>query len=228
MSMKLAEQKLELNSALLKVIERDSAIEHLSEQLQSMSWVLIVSSSFLRTCHNSLLCSSFRDKTELDQSQMAREQDTTALNQAQDAQRESEAARRKNTEDMTKLERSISTAMTGLVVSLEPVTPETQVEEVGRLRDVVQELELVTARRAVHRVLAMFESHYQGLDRMALSGGWAPGISDAQCDELEEDCASFARDMTDATLIWSYCHKMHQRTRKPPSPRVNCIIFCLM
>jgi hypothetical protein len=23
---------------------------------------------------------------------------------------------------------------------------------------------------------------------MALSGGCAPGISDAQCDELEEDC----------------------------------------
>jgi hypothetical protein len=35
---------------------------------------------------------------------------------------------------------------------------------------------------------------------MALSGGWAPGISDAQCDELEEDCASFARDMADAAL----------------------------
>jgi hypothetical protein len=47
----------------------------------------------------------------------------------------------------------------------------------------------------------MFESHYQGLDRMVLSGGWAPGISDAQCDELEEDCASFARDMTDVVLI---------------------------
>jgi hypothetical protein len=46
----------------------------------------------------------------------------------------------------------------------------------------------------------MFESRYQGLDRMALSGGWAPGISDAQCDKLEEDCASFARDMGDAAL----------------------------
>jgi hypothetical protein len=46
----------------------------------------------------------------------------------------------------------------------------------------------------------MFKSHYQGLDRMALSGDWAPGISDAQCDELEEDCASFTRDMADATL----------------------------
>jgi hypothetical protein len=30
----------------------------------------------------------------------------------------------------------------------------------------------------------MFELHYQGLARMALSGGWAPGISDEQCDEL--------------------------------------------
>jgi hypothetical protein len=46
----------------------------------------------------------------------------------------------------------------------------------------------------------MFESHYQGLDRMALSGGWAPGISDVQCDELEEDYASFARDMADTAL----------------------------
>jgi hypothetical protein len=46
----------------------------------------------------------------------------------------------------------------------------------------------------------MFESHYQGLDRMALSGGWAPGISDDQCDELEEDCTAFARDIVDAAL----------------------------
>jgi hypothetical protein len=46
----------------------------------------------------------------------------------------------------------------------------------------------------------MFESHYQGLDRMALSGGWAPGISDDQCDELEEDCTAFARDMAAAAL----------------------------
>jgi hypothetical protein len=33
-----------------------------------------------------------------------------------------------------------------------------------------------------------------------LSGGWAPGISDDQCDELAEDCATFARDMADAAL----------------------------
>jgi hypothetical protein len=90
--------------------------------------------------------------------------------------------------------------MAGLGVSLGPMTPETLIEEVVRLPSVVRELELTTARRAVHRVLAMFESHYQGLDRMALSGSWAPGISDHQCDELEEDYAAFTRDMADAAL----------------------------
>jgi hypothetical protein len=111
-----------------------------------------------------------------------------------------EAACQKNTEDVSKLARAISTAMTGLGMSLGSVAPEVLVEEFRRLPDVVRELELATARRAVHRVLVMFESHYQGLDRMALSGGWAPGISDTQCDKLEEDCASFASDMADAAL----------------------------
>jgi hypothetical protein len=46
----------------------------------------------------------------------------------------------------------------------------------------------------------MFGSPYQGLDRLALSGGWAHGIFEAQCDELEEDYASFARDMADTTM----------------------------
>jgi hypothetical protein len=46
----------------------------------------------------------------------------------------------------------------------------------------------------------MIESHYQGLDRMVLSDGWAPDASDDQCDELETDCAAFAREMADATL----------------------------
>jgi hypothetical protein len=50
--------------------------------------------------------------------------------------------------------------MAGLSVSLRPAMPETLVEEVGRLPDVVRELELATARRKVYRVLAMFESHY--------------------------------------------------------------------
>jgi hypothetical protein len=51
------------------------------------------------------------------------------------------------------------------------------IEEVGRLPGVVRELELSTARRVVHQGLTIFESHCQGLDHMALSGGWALGIS---------------------------------------------------
>jgi hypothetical protein len=90
--------------------------------------------------------------------------------------------------------------MAGLGVSLGPMTLEALIEEVGRLPIVVRELELSTACRVVHRVLTMFESHYQGLDSTALSGGWAPDIFDDQCDELEEDCGAFARDMADATL----------------------------
>jgi hypothetical protein len=78
--------------------------------------------------------------------------------------------------------------------------PETLIEEVGRLPGVVRDLELSTARRAMHRVIAMFESLYQWLDRTTLSSGWAPGASDDQCDELEEDCAAFARKMADAAL----------------------------
>jgi hypothetical protein len=46
----------------------------------------------------------------------------------------------------------------------------------------------------------MIESHYQRLDCTTLSGSWAPGISDDQCNELEADCVAFAREMADATL----------------------------
>jgi hypothetical protein len=95
------------------------------------------------------------------------------------AEQKSEAARQKKAEDMAKLGRAIRTAMAGLGVSLGPVTSKVLVEEVGRLPDAVRELELAMARRVGHRILAMFESHYQGLDRMALSGDWAPSISDA-------------------------------------------------
>jgi hypothetical protein len=90
--------------------------------------------------------------------------------------------------------------MVALGVSFGPRTLETLIEEVGRLPGVVRELELSTAHRVVHRILAIIESHYQGLDRTALSGGWAPGISDDQCDELEVDCAAFAREMVNAAL----------------------------
>jgi hypothetical protein len=122
------------------------------------------------------------------------------LSQARDAQRKSQAISEKVIGDIAKLKRVMSSAMAGLGVSLGPRTPETLIEEVVRLPGVVRELELSTARRAVHRALAMFKSHYQGLDHTTLSGGWAPGISDDQCDELEEDRAAFARDMADAAL----------------------------
>jgi hypothetical protein len=90
--------------------------------------------------------------------------------------------------------------MVALGASFGPRTPEMLIEEVLRLPSVVRELELSMARRAVHRILAMIETHYQGLDCTALSGGWAPGISDDQCNKLEMDCAAFAREMADATL----------------------------
>jgi hypothetical protein len=35
---------------------------------------------------------------------------------------------------------------------------------------------------------------------MVLSGDWAPGASDEQCDEIEEDCAAFSREMANTTL----------------------------
>jgi hypothetical protein len=119
---------------------------------------------------------------------------------ARDARCKSEAISEKAIRDIAKLGRAMSSAMAGLGMSLGPRMPETLIEEVGLLRGVVRELELSTARRAVHRVLAMFESHYQGLDHTALSGGWAPGISDDQCDMLEQDCAAFAHDMADTAL----------------------------
>jgi hypothetical protein len=46
--------------------------------------------------------------------------------------------------------RAVGTAMVGLGMSLGPVMPKTSVDEVGHLPDMVRELELATARRAVH------------------------------------------------------------------------------
>jgi hypothetical protein len=190
-----------LNAALLKVVEKDGTIGRLSKQFESESQILAPFSSL--SCEPAITCRPVhlpKTRAELKQSWIAREQDAVALNQARNAQRDSEEAHQRNIEDLAKLGRAISTVMAGLGVSLGPVMPEMLVEEFGRLPEVVRELELATARRVVHRVLAMFESHYQGLDSMALSGGWAPSISDAQCDDLEEDCASFARDMADTAL----------------------------
>jgi DNA repair exonuclease SbcCD ATPase subunit len=119
-------------------------------------------------------------QAKLEQVRASREQDAAVLNQAREARRKSEAIAEKAIGDVAKLGRLLSSAMVALGEAL--------IEEVGRLPGVVRELELSMTRRSVHRILAMIESHYQGLDRTTLSGGWAPGISDDQCDELETDC----------------------------------------
>jgi hypothetical protein len=54
----------------------------------------------------------------------------------------------------------MSSAMAALGVSLGPQTLETLIEEVGHLLSVARDLELSTARRVVHWVLAMIKSHY--------------------------------------------------------------------
>jgi hypothetical protein len=175
MVVQLATVKQERNAAILNIIEKDGVLKRLSEQLHNV-------------------------QTDLEQVRASREQDAAALNQAREARRKSEAIAEKAIGDVAKLGRSLSSAMVALGVSLGPRTPEVLIEEVGRLPDMVRELELSATRRAVHRILTMIESHYQGLDRTALSGGWAPGISDDQCDELETDCAAFAREMADTML----------------------------
>jgi hypothetical protein len=116
---------------------------------------------------------------------MDREQAAVELGRARNTRRESEKSRKVNIQDLAKLARAVGAVMIGLGVPFGPMLPDRLVEEVERLPGVIKECELSTARRVVHRVLAMFKSHYQGLDCMALSDGWAPGISDAQCDELE-------------------------------------------
>jgi hypothetical protein len=52
MTTKLAELKKELNTTLLKVIEKDGAIGRLSKQLQSGYRTLALPSPFLRKRHN--------------------------------------------------------------------------------------------------------------------------------------------------------------------------------
>jgi hypothetical protein len=86
--------------------------------------------------------------------------------------------------EYAKLGKLLSQVLTKLGVSVRLMLPETLLKEVERLPEVVKERELSTAQRVVHRVLALFDSHYQGLDCMVLSGSWAPGSSDEHCDQL--------------------------------------------
>jgi chromosome segregation ATPase len=132
MVVQLATVKQERNAAILRVIEKEGALRRLSEQLQKV-------------------------QAELEQTRASREQDVAALSQACDAQRKSEAISKKAIGDVAKLERSLSSAMATLGVSLRPRTPETLIEEVGRLPGMVRELELSMAHRAVHRIHSWFE-----------------------------------------------------------------------
>jgi hypothetical protein len=68
---------------------------------------------------------------------MAREQDTIALNQARNAQRESKEVHKANIEDLDKLRRAVGMVMAGLGVLLGPMLPKMLLTEVGRLPDVV-------------------------------------------------------------------------------------------
>jgi hypothetical protein len=205
MVVQLATVKQERNVTILKVIEKDGVLKRLSEQLQSTYRTLVLSCCLLlllllEPSVTPCSCLFFRGPSRAGASWASQEQDASVLNQAHEAQHKLEAIAKKAIGDIAKLGRVMISATAALGVSLGPRTPKTLIEEVGRLPCMVQELELSTARRAVHRILAMIESHYLGLDRMALSGGWAPGISDDQCDELEVDCATFACEMADTSL----------------------------
>jgi ATP-dependent Lon protease len=98
MVVQLATVKQERNVAILKVIEQDGALKRLSEQLQKI-------------------------QTELEQVHTSREQDVTALNQAREAQRKSEAIAEKAIGDVAKLGRWLSSTMVALGVSFGLWTP---------------------------------------------------------------------------------------------------------
>jgi DNA repair exonuclease SbcCD ATPase subunit len=98
MVVQLVTVKQERNVAILKVIEQDGALKRLSEQLQKI-------------------------QTELEQVHTSREQDVTALNQAREAQRKSEAIAEKAIGDVAKLGRWLSSTMVALGVSFGLWTP---------------------------------------------------------------------------------------------------------
>jgi hypothetical protein len=146
MTTKLAEVKQELNTALLKVIEKDGAIGRLSEQLQSKCQNLTLSPPCARIHRNLSFCSSFRGQ---DRAGAVADGSGAGCGRpepspgcpAQVVGHQPEVIG-----DITKLGRVMSRAMAGLGVTLGPMTPEMLIEEVGHLLGVVRELELTTAR----------------------------------------------------------------------------------
>jgi hypothetical protein len=84
---------------------------------------------------------------------MAREQAAVELSQDKNTHKA-------NIRDLAKLARAVGAVMSGLGVPFGPMLPDRLVEEVEGLLEVIKERELLMARRAVHWVLPMFESHY--------------------------------------------------------------------
>jgi hypothetical protein len=121
---KLAEVKQERNTALLKVIEKEGAIGRLC-------------SIFREPTMTSRCCSFFRGPDRAGAISGVSEQDAAALSQVGDAQRKSEAISEKAIGDITQLGRVMRSAMAELRVSPGLMTPETLIEEVGRLPSVV-------------------------------------------------------------------------------------------
>jgi hypothetical protein len=96
-------------------------------------------------------------------------------------------SRRQSILEYAKLGKLLVQVLSGLGVAIGLMLPDMLVKLVERLLELIKERELSTAQKVVLWVLTMFNSYYQGLDRMALSGGWAPGSSNDHCDRLEED-----------------------------------------
>ena len=76
----------------------------------------------------------------------------------------------------------------------------TLVERVGSVSEGVREQSLELACSVVHKVVAMFLSHYPKMERGPLSGGWAPGYEDQEYVDIETESAAFADSVADAAM----------------------------
>jgi hypothetical protein len=147
MTTKLAEVKQELNTALLKVIEKDGAIGRLSKQLQSKCQNMTLYLPCARIHHNLSFCSSFRGQGRARAIADGSGVECGRLEPGPGRRVKSGAISQTVIGDIAKLGTAMSTAMAGLGMTFGLMTPETLIEEVGRLPCVVHELELTTARR---------------------------------------------------------------------------------
>jgi hypothetical protein len=82
------------------------------------------------------------------------------LEQAKTTQCEMEESRRASILENTKLGRAVGMVLSEFGTPSESTLTERLLEEASRLPEMIKERELSTARRAVHRVLTIFNSHY--------------------------------------------------------------------